>query len=115
MASAVVVPIVGGLYRIDTILLSGYDPKPKRPAVVVAMPAFGTTDVRVLTRTSDTTQRGIQHPRNRSLGLTKNGVFVYRFLRRLDEKCFSRTTQVVYLGMLEPVYFQQVQEWWEER
>lgn len=115
VASATVLPIVGGLYRIDTILLSAYDPKPKRPAVVLAMPAYGTTDVRVLTRTSDTTQRGVQHPKSRSLGLTKDGVFAYKFLRSLDQKCFSDTTRVVYLGMLEPVYFQKVQAWWEER
>lgn len=59
-------PIVGGLYRIDTVLLSVSDPKPKCPAVVIAVPV-GLPDVSVVTRTSDTTVQGLRHPASPAL------------------------------------------------
>jgi hypothetical protein len=101
------------LYLVNTSLLSGIDPKPKRPAVVVALPAYGLTDVPVLTRTTDTSERGVGHPANAALGLTKPGVFAYRFLRSMDSKYFARAEITPFLGMLETVYFEQIVTWWE--
>lgn len=107
---------VGGLYRIDTVLLSGVDPKPRRPAVVIALPPYGLSDLPVLGRTSDTTVRGIDHPRNLALGLTKDGVFGYRYLRHIDARHFTASPHAVdFLGMLEDEYFAKVLSWWEER
>lgn len=108
-------PIVGGLYRVDTCLFSGQDPKPRRPAVVLALPPFGLTDVPMLTRTSDTRQNGIRHPANGALGLTKDGVFAFKFVRSVDERYFRVPSVVHYLGMLQPPYFSQILAWWEER
>lgn len=109
-------PVVGGLYRVDTVLLSVHDPKRRRPAVVIALPPYGLPDLPVLTRTSDTTVRGIPHPRNPGLGLSKDGVFGYAYLRRIDARHFTASPHaVVFLGMLEQEYFAKVLAWWEER
>ena len=109
-------PVSGGLYRIDTVLLSAHDPKPRRPAVVIALPPYGLPDLPVLTRTSDTSIRGVPHPRNPALQLSKDGVFGYQYLRRIDARHFTASPHaVVFLGILEPEYFTQVLSWWEER
>lgn len=98
------------------MLLSAYDPKPRRPAVVIALPPYGLPDLPVLTRTSDTTVRGVPHPRNPALQLSKEGVFGYAYLRRIDARYFTAPAHmVVFLGMLEPEYFTKVLAWWEER
>lgn len=106
-------PIPGGLYRVDTVLLTGTDPKPKRPVVVIAPAPPGLPTVRVLARTSDIHAKGVAHPANASLGLTLPGVFGFQFLRSLDEKYFKVTSSVEYLGMLEDQYFEQILHWWE--
>lgn len=108
-------PIVGGLYRVETALLSGRDPKPKRPATVIALPAYGLDDVPLITRTSDTDEPGIPHARNVSLGCTKNGVFGHRFVRHLDIRYFRVPAVAEYLGMLETPTFQAILDWWEKR
>ncbi|HET7408093.1 MAG TPA: hypothetical protein VFJ21_13295, partial [Mycobacteriales bacterium] len=43
-------PRLGGLYRIDSAVVSGNDPKEKRPAVVIRLPVPGLDSVIVLTR-----------------------------------------------------------------
>lgn len=107
-------PVVGGLYLVDTVLLSAYDPKPRRPAVVIALPPYGLSDPPVLTRTSDTSIRGVQHPRNPALQLSKDGVFGYQYLRHLNIGHFTASPHaVVFLGMLEEEYFAKVLTWWE--
>lgn len=106
-------PVRGALYRVRTILLSGTDPKDTRPVVVLALPPFGLPDVTVLARTSDTRERGIAHPRNPELALTKDGVFGFRYQRSIDVKHFSNPDAVSYLGMLEQPYFDQIVTWWE--
>lgn len=97
---------------VNTRLLSGTDPKARRPAVVVALPAYGLTDARLLTRTSDITARGVQHPANRDLGLTKPGVFAFQFLRSLDIRYFAGGI-TPFLGMLEEQYLKEILNWWE--
>lgn len=106
-------PVRGGLYQVRTILLSGTDPKPTRPVVVLALPPVGLPDVPVLARTSDTSERGVQHPKNFALGLTKDGVFGFRFQRSIDVKHFANPDAVSYLGMLEEQYFGHIVTWWE--
>lgn len=81
--------------------------------VVLALPPAGLPDVSVLTRTSDTNERGVSHPKNPALGLSKDGVFGYRYLRRIDVKHFANEDAVTFLGMLEQPYFDQIVEWWE--
>lgn len=106
-------PVRGGLYQVRTALLSGTDPKPTRPVVVIALPPVGLPDVPVITRTSDTSERGVFHPRNLALGLSKDGVFGYRYLRSIDERYFRVTDAVAFLGMLEQGCFDQIIQWWE--
>lgn len=106
-------PVRGGLYQVRTILLTGTDPKPTRPVVVLALPPLGLPDVPVLARTSDTRERGIAHPKSPALGLTKDGVFGFRYQRSLDVKHFANEDAVAYLGMLEQPYLDQIVTWWE--
>jgi len=106
-------PLVGGIYRVRTVLLSGVDPKPLRPVVVVALPPSDLSDVPLLTRTSNTDELGVFHPRSPALGLTKDGVFAYRFQRSIDIRFFADPNSAEFMGMLEPSYRQAIQEWWE--
>lgn len=109
-------PLIRGMYLIDTVLLTGNDPKPRRPVVVLAQPAYGLTSVPVLARTTDTSIDGVRHPRNNGLQLSKDGMFAYRYLRHVDVRHFTASPNaVVFLGMLEPEYYAWVQQWWEER
>jgi len=102
----------GGVYWIDTVLLSSSDPKPQRPAVVIALCPPGLPDVTVVTRTSDTGAAGVAHPANPELSLSKPGVFAYKFQRTIDVKYFKLTKEVVYLGQLEQPYFDELLRWW---
>jgi hypothetical protein len=80
---------------------------------VITLAAYGLTDVPVLTRTSDTTARGVAHPRNPAIGLTKEGVFAFRYQRSIDQRWFALPDRVKPLGQLEKQYFDQVLAWWE--
>lgn len=108
-------PIVGALYRVETALLSGSDPKPKRPAVVVALPAYGLSDVSLLARTSNLSAPGIKHEANDGIGCTLPGVFGFRFVRSLDVRYFAVPQVARYLGMVEEDVFARIMTWWEKR
>lgn len=105
----------GHLYWVDTVLLTGTDKKPRRPGVVVALPAFGLTDVRLLMRTTQLDVRGVAHVAHPELGLTERGVFGFRYLRSLDIKHFRKGALVTYLGQLDPETWAKIEQWWEER
>ena len=107
-------PAPGLLYWVDTVLLNGTDKKGARPAVVLALPAFGLTDVRLLMRTSKLDVRGIPHPAHPEIGLNKAGVFGFDYLRSLDIKVFKVPALVQYLGRLDQGTWEQVKQWWEQ-
>lgn len=104
----------GGVYRIETVLLSARDPKARRPAVVIALCPPGLPDVTVVTRTSDTSAAGVAHPASPGLSLSKPGVFAYKFQRTIDVKFFKLTQEVVYLGQLEQPFFDELLRWWRD-
>lgn len=106
-------PAPGLLYRVDTTRLTGMDPKPQRPAVVLALPAVGLTTVRLLMRTTQTHVRGIAHAANPALGLTKDGVFAFTYLRSIELRDFSNPRFVAYLGQLDSATWTQIEQWWE--
>jgi hypothetical protein len=94
--------------------MSGNDPKEKRPAVVIRMPPPGLDVVTVLTRTTQVTQfRGVSHPRNPVIGLTKDGIFALQHLRSLDTKYFQVPEAVEYLSDVEPEILVQLVTLWE--
>lgn len=106
-------PRVRGLYRVETIWLSGTDPKAKRPLVVLAMPGYGLTDVPLLARTTQLGMSGVPHAANTSIGCTKDGVFAFKFLRRLDITHFAYAERAQYLGDVDAVTFGAIIKWWE--
>jgi len=69
------VPQVGDVYLVNTILYSASDPASARPAVVLEADPNPHRLIRVVTRTSDTSVRGVAHRADRALGLERDGVW----------------------------------------
>lgn len=69
-------PGLGTLYWAHTIILWSGDRKLTRPVVVIEVPKDRFGRVMVVTRTSDTTRKGVQHDAMPGIGLSKPGVFV---------------------------------------
>lgn len=105
-------PQVGELYWAETWIFGGSDPKPERPCVVVREPTSMTDLVVVITRTSDTDRRGVQHPPDSSLDLNKAGVFSLRHLRSAEARLFVAAAELA--GPLPEPYLTQVRELYEK-
>ncbi len=69
------VPLVGELYWVNTQILWSGDREPTRPLVVIEVPSEGLGRIAVVTRTSDTTRKGVSHDPVPELGLNRPGVF----------------------------------------
>ena len=69
------IPEVGDVYLVNTILYSASDPAAVRPAVVLEADPNPFRPIRVVTRTSDTSVRGVAHPAESALGLERDGVW----------------------------------------
>jgi mRNA-degrading endonuclease toxin of MazEF toxin-antitoxin module len=108
-------PRLGGLYWIDTALMTGKDPKPRRPAVVIRLAPVGLDVVTVLTRSTQVLDlHGVFHPKNPALGLTKDGVFALKHVRSLDPKYFGVQHAVEFVGDVEPSTLAQLLQLWED-
>ncbi|HEY7873839.1 MAG TPA: hypothetical protein VIG64_01835 [Actinomycetota bacterium] len=68
-------PAVGDLYWLNTQILWSGDRKPTRPVVVIETPAEEPGRIAVVTRTTDTTRKGVPHDPVPELGLRRPGVF----------------------------------------
>jgi mRNA-degrading endonuclease toxin of MazEF toxin-antitoxin module len=68
-------PITAELYWVSTVILWGGDRKPTRPVVVIEAPLGRLTRIVVVTRTTDTTRKGVPHQAMPEIGLAKPGVF----------------------------------------
>lgn len=68
-------PVTGEVYRICTVIVQPPDQHDTRPVVVVSSPRDLFGRVTFVSRTSDTSAKGIAHSRTRELNLTKDGVF----------------------------------------
>jgi mRNA-degrading endonuclease toxin of MazEF toxin-antitoxin module len=106
-------PRRGDLYLVNTALLNGNDKKPRRPLVVISPPAFGMDSVPVLTCTTDLAQKGVAHAAAPELGLSKDGVFAYRFLRSMELRWFAVPGAAEPLGPLQATTFLEILAWWE--
>jgi len=69
-------PTIGDLYWVQTIILWSGDKKSRRPVVVIEAPRDRFGRVFMVTRTSDTTRKGVPHEAMPGIGLSKPGVFV---------------------------------------
>lgn len=103
------VPVVGGLYRVMSLLYSSSDPAPARPVVVVEVPARSTPTarIRVVTRSSHAVE-GVAHPADLALELDRNGVFSTLGLVLASS---WRSGAVLHLGDLPEPYLSRVIEW----
>jgi hypothetical protein len=68
-------PVLGDLYWVSTIILWSGDRKPTRPVVVIEVPPDLFGRIAVVTRTTDTTRKGVTHDPMPEIGLGKSGVF----------------------------------------
>lgn len=105
-------PRVGEIYLVETWIFGGSDPKQNRPCVVVREPASETDLVMVITRTSDTDVRGVQHPQDPSLRLTLPGVFSLRHLRSAEARLFMAAVE--FRGELPEPYLTRVKDLYEK-
>lgn len=106
-------PEAGEIYHVDTALLSKRDTHVDRyrPVVVVKV----KRDLRlvmVYTRTTDTHERGVHHPKDLALSLDRDGVFAERWDQSVDLGMFVYPL-VIRRGRLDPATFARVIEMWE--
>ena len=80
--------------------------------MVVREPTSITDLVVVITRTSDTDVRGVQHPKDPLLGLNMPGVFSLRHLRSAEARLFVATAELK--GPLPEPYLTRVRELYEK-
>jgi hypothetical protein len=68
-------PVLGDLYWVSTVILWSGDRKPTRPVVIIEVPSDLFGRIAVVTRTTDTTRKGVAHDPMPEIGLDKPGVF----------------------------------------
>lgn len=103
------VPVVGGLYRVMTLLYGSSDPAPARPVVVVGVSARATPNarIRIVTRSSQDV-KGVHHPAAPACRLDRDGVFSTLGLVLASS---WRSGAVLHLGDLPEPYLSRVIEW----
>lgn len=98
-------PTVGDVVRVKSYVRGSSDPSDRRPSVVVAVPSTHHGVIQVATRTTDTTVKGVPHPRDPSLHLGEDGVF--SDLNNVEQHDWTRAN-VRYEGVLPEPYLAQV-------
>jgi hypothetical protein len=102
------IPKVGELYLVAKEILGVVDIHPKRPAVVIEVPADLNGRIHVVTRTTDMERPGVPHAAVASDQLDQPGVFGY--LRSAAAIVWKRP-YVEYLGVLGDEILSAVLEW----
>jgi hypothetical protein len=105
-----VLPAVGELYLVRSLLYSSNDPAPARPAVVIVVPATLSPAARIqlATRTSNVAAPGVRHALDLALKCDVDGVFSERV------SCLAsswRPGDVKMLGVLPEPVLTLVLEW----
>lgn len=100
-------PDVGDLYWVKSIIFWSGDRKPTRPVVVLESPPDRFGRILMVTRTSDTSRKGVFHDAMPEIGLTKPGVF-----RNLVSAAASVWTprNVQHLGSLPAATFDKIMD-----
>jgi hypothetical protein len=91
-------PEVGDVYWVATEILDAYDIEPRRPAVVVLVPATLDGRITVVTRTTRPGIPGVPHDPDPNLGLRKPGTFFY--VRTAEARLWKRP-HVEWMGTLD--------------
>lgn len=100
-------PEVGELYWIDTTILDAYDKRPRRPGLVVEVPADPNGRLTIVTRTTNIDRPGVYHDADPGLGLNRPGVFAY--LRTAEAHLWTPEL-VTYLDRVDAELLAQVLE-----
>jgi len=105
-----VLPVVGELYLVRSLLYWSNDPAAARRAVVIGVPVNPSPAARIqiATRTSNTSMPGVPHPRDLTLHCDMDGVFSER------RSCVAsswRPGNVKMLGVLPDPFLTRVLEW----
>jgi mRNA-degrading endonuclease toxin of MazEF toxin-antitoxin module len=98
-------PVEGELYWVSTKIFWGGDSKPTRQVVVIEAPSDRITRIAVVTRTTDTSRKGVLHQPMPEIGLTKPGVFADL---RSTEKMLWTPRNARRLGTLAEDVFNEV-------
>jgi hypothetical protein len=100
-------PVVGEVYWVATEILDRRDEKPRRPAVVIKVPASLNGRVVVVTRTTDLDAPGVPHGASPELDLDVEGVFAQ--LRTAEARLWYKPN-VEWLGPLGKFLLEKVIE-----
>jgi hypothetical protein len=106
-------PAVGDVFHAETWIFGDGDDKDRRPVVVVRAPRSIADIVTVIERTASRFDlRGIDHPPDAELKLTKQGKWVLRYTRHADAIRFSESC-VELVGSLPATYLDPLMTMWE--
>lgn len=106
-------PQVGDVFMTSTLIFTNGDHAAERPVVVVRAPRHEFDYLTVIQRSSTaTTQRGVDHPRDPSLGLNKDGRWVLDYQRAARCDRFLDVARCV--GRLPDAYLNPLVELWEQ-
>lgn len=86
-------PVAGELYWVDTLLYTASDPAPRRPAVVLDVPEPAHSPIRIATRTTVLSVRGVPHAVQPQWSL-EEGVFSDLNSVRKDDWCSPRVSLI---------------------
>jgi len=100
-------PEVGEVYQVKTDIYMTFDRKAERPCVVVAVPVAAHQRIGIVTRTSNTDVKGVDHPADLSLDLNLNGVFAG--YNSVEQQLWT-SANVRYLGTLPDPWLTSVLE-----
>lgn len=78
MARKPYLPNPGDVYWVEAVVFYDYDPKPRRPVLVIGVLRPTSEGIAVVTRTTDLASNGVYSAADPSLGLNKPGVWVYK-------------------------------------
>jgi hypothetical protein len=104
-------PEIGDVFMTDTLIFANGDHALERPVVVVRAPRHAVDYVTVIQRSSTAKkQKGVDHPKDATLGLNKDGRWVIEYQRatRCDQFLAAGTLQ----GRLDNAYLEPLVEMW---
>lgn len=106
-------PEVGDVFMTDTLVFVNGDHALERPVVVVRAPRHKLDYVTVIQRSSTaTTQKGVDHPHDETLGLDKKGRWVLDYQR--TTRCDQFVSAGTHTGRLSDTYLKPLIEMWEQ-
>lgn len=106
-------PEVGDVFLTDTLIFANGDHATTRPVVVVRAPRSKVDYVTVIQRsTTATTQKGVDHPVDDSLGCDRAGRWVADYQR--SARCDQFLGTAEHTGQLDKAYIVPLIEMWEQ-